>query len=839
MKQNFLQTILLCLLSFIGMVKAFAHDIEVKNEDGVTIYYNFTNNNTELEVTYRGSGYDSQAYTGNVIIPESVTYNGSTYSVTSIGDRAFFYCRYLFSVIIPNSVMNIDDYAFWYCTGLYSVIIPNSVMSIGDYTFQSCSNLTSVTIGNNVTSIGDYALSNCSRLTSVTIPNSVTSIGNYAFSNCSGLTFVTIGNSVTSIGYSAFSSCSALTSITIPNSVTSVGSSAFKGCSSLTSVTIPNSVTSISSSTFENCSRLSSVTIPNSVTSIGSRSFYSCHSLTNIDLPNGIIIIGDYAFYGCYELTQITLPNSLTTIGRYAFQYCGLTSITIPNSVEIIGQCAFWVCNDLKTIILSDGIKSIGSSAFSHCYGLQSITIPNSITEIGSNAFEYCSNLKYVNLPNSVTSIENGVFYECKSLTSIQIPNSVTSIGASAFQHCSKLARVTLGDNIVHITPYAFDSYAKFIVKNGTLTLLSLYQAGYNKPDVLGISSLFQYSTTPTSIHMENAFEPINGVTITSQTWRVENYAKQLLYETKNVNSANCIGLNPFTYYNVSYTISAESEHGSVTATITQEILTADVIFITSQPKVISLGNAIVAAESNLDDAETNVGFEWRRTDWTDDFASNTGTAYLYNGRMEGYIRNLNTEKLWKYRPYYLSNSGTYYYGDWVGLDPTNTSYFEPTVHTYEQIEIEGNTALVKGYALTGTDGVAVQGFKYWKTVGAQSVSGANKAAAVPSDAITVTASGQVMTANLTALDYNSTYHYAAFVTTSTGETFYGEELAFSTGEDPTGIYGVSTEKAKSESTIKQGVYTLMGVKVADDITNLHTLPRGVYIVNGKKYFVK
>lgn len=120
------------------------------------------------------------------------------------------------------------------------------------------------------------------------------------------------------------------------------------------------------------------------------------------------------------------------------------------------------------------------------------------------------------------------------------------------------------------------------------------------------------------------------------------------------------IGLTPNTTYTFVYAVVANGH----TYTYENNVKTANLTFTTLQPKVVSMGNVIVAAQSNLDDEETNVGFEWRRTDWTDDFVSNTGGAYLYNGTMEGYIRNLNTEKLWKFRPYYLSNSGTYYYGD-------------------------------------------------------------------------------------------------------------------------------------------------------------------------------
>ena len=218
---------------------ASAHDIEVKNADGVTIYYNYINNGTELEVTFLGSYSSySKEYQGNVAIPEEVTYMNRTRKVTSIGGSAFRECNGLTSITIPNSVTSIGDYAFQYCSGLTSVTIPNSVTSIGDGTFEWCTCLTSITIPNSVTSIGDGTFSYCSRLTSVSIPNSVTSIGNNAFYECSRLTSVTIPNSVTSIGNNAFYECSRLTSITIPNSVTSIGNSAFEGADISTVVSL-------------------------------------------------------------------------------------------------------------------------------------------------------------------------------------------------------------------------------------------------------------------------------------------------------------------------------------------------------------------------------------------------------------------------------------------------------------------------------------------------------------------------------------------------------------------------------------------------------------------------
>ena len=162
MKKFFLSTLLLVL-----PLLASAYDIAVKNADGVTIYYNYYNNGTELEVT-RKSEYSSDRYSAAIInIPEEVTYMGRTRKVTSIGNEAFYNCRGLTSVSIPNSVTNIGYEAFRGCSGLTSVTIPNSVTSIGDDAFFSCSSLTTVTIPNSVTTIGKNAFGGCTGLTSV------------------------------------------------------------------------------------------------------------------------------------------------------------------------------------------------------------------------------------------------------------------------------------------------------------------------------------------------------------------------------------------------------------------------------------------------------------------------------------------------------------------------------------------------------------------------------------------------------------------------------------------------------------------------------------------------
>lgn len=217
--KSFSQSILLTMFLCMFGIRASAHDIELKNADGVTIYYDYINNRSELKVTYRGSSIDSYSneYTGNVVIPSEVTIRNITYMVTSIGNGAFYNCTGLSSVTIPNSITGIEVFAFRGCSGLTSVIIPNSVTTIGDSAFEECSSMTSVTIPNSVTTVGDYAFSYCFALSSVTIGSSVKSIGKGTFAFCLGLSSVTIGNSVKSIEQHAFSYCDNLSSIESQN----------------------------------------------------------------------------------------------------------------------------------------------------------------------------------------------------------------------------------------------------------------------------------------------------------------------------------------------------------------------------------------------------------------------------------------------------------------------------------------------------------------------------------------------------------------------------------------------------------------------------------------------
>ena len=284
-------------------ITVHAYDIAVKNADGVTIYYNYINNGTELEVT--GSSKYNVKYSGSVVIPEEVTYGDKTLKVTSIGDYAFQRCEKLTSVKISNNVTSIGNYAFEGCSSINSLTIPNNVTSIGAYAFFQCSCLVSIIIPDGVTSIGHGAFAYCDNLKSFKIPDGLTTIEDYTFKDCSSLSSISIPKGVTNIGNDAFRNCTSLISVEIPGSVTTIGGFAFDGCSNLDSVVIPNSVTTIGRAAFRNCECLTSVIIGNGVTSIGASVFYRCNSLTSVIIGSGVTSIGNVAFGECENITTV------------------------------------------------------------------------------------------------------------------------------------------------------------------------------------------------------------------------------------------------------------------------------------------------------------------------------------------------------------------------------------------------------------------------------------------------------------------------------------------------------------------------------------------------------
>ena len=316
----------------------WAYDFEVDgiyyNLEGDGLHFN-SNGGNEVSVTYGTTNYNS--YSGDVTIPAEVTYDGTTYSVTEIGNNAFCNCSGLTNVSIPNTVTYISYGTFDGCSGLTHITIPNSVKTIMPWAFKDCTGLTYFDIPNSVKTIGGDAFYGCTGLTSIYIPSSVSYMDN-SFRGCTNLTSITV--SCDNECYDSRDNCNGI--------IYTARNELIQGCKT---TIIPNTVTSICDA-FAECSELTHIEIPNSVTMIVECAFLECTGLDNIVIPNSVTVIGWAAFQGCTGLTSINIPNSVTLIGSWAFYDCtGVTSVTIGNSVTSIEESAFCGMSKLARVV--------------------------------------------------------------------------------------------------------------------------------------------------------------------------------------------------------------------------------------------------------------------------------------------------------------------------------------------------------------------------------------------------------------------------------------------------------------------------------------------------------
>lgn len=520
---------------------AKAYDFE---SDG--IYYDvLSRDEATVEVTLNYVN-GASTYTGNVDIPETVTYGGITYSVVAIGAHAFHYCPELTSVAIPNTIKSIGEWAFYNCSNLTSVKLPNSIITIGDSAFKSCYGLTSIIIPNSVITIEDGAFFGCSYLTSLTIGNSVKSIGAAAFGLCGNLERVQLPNSIEKVGEGPFSSCGKLLEINIDDNAAycTIDGVLFNKNRSLIvqcpgaysgKYSIPGSVLTIGGSAFSGCHSLTAVDIPNSVTSIRDDAFYYCGSLTALSIPNCVSSIGAQAFMGCAKMEQINIPTSIISIGARAFYLCGASfDFEFPVTLKSIGNDAFSGCKGTSTILLPKFVEQIGDRAFRFCKGVISVNIGESVTTIGEMAFTGCENMVEINVNenNPYFSSLDGVLFDKARFSLIQcpggyagdysIPNSVKTIVGYAFSNCTALKSVNISDSTIKIGEYAFWNCKNMTSVTIPNSITSIGQCAFGECQALETI----YSKLERPSHCEDVFseKTLNDAVLYIPTGRLRYY---------------------------------------------------------------------------------------------------------------------------------------------------------------------------------------------------------------------------------------------------------------------------------------------------------------------------
>jgi len=225
---------LIFVLSLFANLQVFSHDFEL---DG--IFYNYNLDDGTATVTSEDEGVsNTRSYTGDMIIPNSVSINGRALKVTAIGNHAFWYCKNLKSIKLPETITTIGAEAFAECEGLEKLNIPNSIINIGANAFQNCRNLVINEIPQTVEKVDDGAFSGCCGFTTLYFTQNI-SIGNSAFEGCKDLESVTISKG--KIGQWAFASCPNLKQINILSEVNSIGCYVLQNCSDEISVYVEES----------------------------------------------------------------------------------------------------------------------------------------------------------------------------------------------------------------------------------------------------------------------------------------------------------------------------------------------------------------------------------------------------------------------------------------------------------------------------------------------------------------------------------------------------------------------------------------------------------------------
>ena len=395
----------------------------------------------------------------------------------------------------------IPDYAFYGCKTLTSVTIPESITAIGGAAFQNCPNLTTVVfnarnctvahtiLGDNVT-----PAFNNPAITRVEFGPMVNNIPNYIFWGCKGITDVVFGDNIETIGQSAFYGCTSLNNITIPEGVTAIGGRAFANCKSLNTITF-NALNCVNMVTMENNvpmpafenNALSAVNFGNKVEIIPDYAFSNCPNLKTFTIPASVRHIGYKAFFGCKALQSITIPEGVTSIGGLAFADCnGLVDVTF-NATRCTGAAkiengqplsAFHNSKSIKNVTLGTDVETLPDYLFFGCSSLNTVNIPQKVKTIGNNTFAGCINLTTINynsehceetlafngcsvvnltIGNNVKSIPNFAFTDCIRLNDFILPSTVENIGKYAFKGCANIKKITLPEQLKTIEGGAFE----------------------------------------------------------------------------------------------------------------------------------------------------------------------------------------------------------------------------------------------------------------------------------------------------------------------------------------------------------------------------------------------
>ena len=480
------------LLTFVGTLfslSAMGFDVVLTTENGTANLTCTIIDSAKKTIKIKSTA--NKTVKGDIVIPETIAYNGEDYTVVEIEASAFASKPQITSITFPSTLKAIPKSVCQYDYGLTSVVLPKDVESIGDYAFRSCNLLETLTYDGN------------SGSDKVSFPPALTSLGMQAFSN-TAFKEVIIPANVTEINTNAFSLCANLEKIHFPDTMTiqaeiawydygylsNPGYGLCDGCSKLKEANIPTNWAWIPTYMFNRCTSLTSIEIPENIKCIGKGAFQGCTALREFIMTNNedfndnlgepeedeygdpfyllpgpdganFGMVEFDAFHGCTALERVRLSPSIFYIAEDAFTDCtSLKEVELNEGLSLIGPDSFVNCSSLPSIRLPHTLTDIGDNAFADCSSLISIDIPNSVIEMGGwfgdgGVFSGCSSLESVRLSNELIALEDNMFENCTSLTELCFPPSITTIGSSVINGCENLKNVYMGLNVKTISANA------------------------------------------------------------------------------------------------------------------------------------------------------------------------------------------------------------------------------------------------------------------------------------------------------------------------------------------------------------------------------------------------